>query len=334
MSTSDKLPGASEWKSRMPALAVIAFGMLLGFTWSLADHAATGPLVPLALITDAAHLTAMSAWLGGLAVLGGVMLRSGDVLGMRVAVPRFSRTALICVCVLVATGVFQAWREIGTLKALTGTAYGTLLLVKTGLVALITAFAWSARRWVRTHYGFRVVSVSDKRRARRGPPPAELSRFRRAVTAETVVAVLVLGVTSALVSVEPADAQLTREATAARPPAITGPVNVVLPFAAGGANGSGQLAVTVLPGKVGPNEIHLSVLDAQNQPRDVPEVRAELRLPERNLGATPGDPGIRRRGSLHRPERFPAHARSVELGITVRTSETDQAVVRVPVGAR
>jgi copper transport protein len=333
-SVSDNVPSEGGWRGRLPGAAVITFGMLLGFTWSLADHAATGPLVPLALIADAAHLTAMSVWIGGLVVLAAIMLRSGDVLGMRAAVPRFSRTALICVCVLVATGLFQAWRQTRTLEALTGTTYGRLLLVKTGMVALVTGFAWLARRWVRTHYGFRVVSVSDKRRARRGPPPAELRRFRQAVAAETVLAVVVLGVTSALVSVEPANAQLTREATAARPPAVTGPVNVVVPFAAGGVNGSGQLGVTVLPGKVGPNQVHLSILDAQFQPRDVAEVRAELRLPERNLGPLTvsldydgAGHYIAENASLPMPGRW-------ELSVTVRTSETDQAVVRIPVGAR
>lgn len=333
-STSDKVGSAAGWRRRIPAAAVVTSGVVLGLTWSLADHAATGTLVPLALIADAAHLTAMSVWLGGLVVLAAVMLGSGDVLGMRVAVPRFSRTALICVCVLVVSGLFQAWRQIDSVKALTGTTYGTLLLVKTGMVVLVTGCAWPARRWVRTHYGFRVVSVSEKRRARRGPPPDELRRFRHAVVAETVLAVVVLGVTSALVSVEPANAQRTRQATAARPPAITGPVNVVLPFAAGGTNGSGQLAVTVLPGRVGPNEIHLSVLDTRFQPHDVPEVRAELRLPERNLGPLTVDLDydgaghyITQSASIPMPGQW-------ELAVTIRTSETDQAVLRVPVGAR
>lgn len=318
----------------LPAVVVLAFGVALCLTWSLADHAATGVLVPLALVADVAHLMAMSIWLGGLAVLAGVMLRSGDVLGMRLAVPRFSRTALICVCVLVATGIFQAWRQIGTPRELAGTTYGALLLGKAGVVALVTGLGWLSRRWVVRHYGFPVVTVTDKRRARRGPPPGEIRRFRRTVAVETALAVVVLGVTAVLVSVEPANAQIARESAAAQVPAYTGPVNVVLPFDAGGPNGSGKLAVTVLPGKVGPNEIHLSVVDAQYQPRDVPEVRAELRLRAKNLGPLPVDLQYIGAGHYIAQSAVLPMPGQWELAITVRTSDTDQAVVRIPVGAR
>ena len=51
-----------------------------------------------------------------------------------VVVRRFSATATWAVGLIVASGVFQAWRQIGSWKALTDTDYGTILLLKVTLV--------------------------------------------------------------------------------------------------------------------------------------------------------------------------------------------------------
>src|SRR5207249_2574337 len=91
----------------------------------------------------------------------------------------------------------------------------------------------------------------------------EVSRFRRTIATEVVVAAVVLGVTASLVNVEPAAAELARIRETASIPARTGPVNVVLPFdTGGGPDGVGKLAALVTPGAVGRNEVHLAVLDA------------------------------------------------------------------------
>ncbi|MGC5412649.1 CopD family protein, partial [Streptomyces sp. DT225] len=49
--------------------------------------------------------------------------------------------------VLVATGVYQTWRQVGTWSALNATGYGQLLLVKVGLVAVLVGIASMSRRW-------------------------------------------------------------------------------------------------------------------------------------------------------------------------------------------
>jgi copper transport protein len=55
--------------------------------------------------------------------------------------------ALVSVGVLAGTGVYQAWRGVGSWHALTSTAYGRLLLVKVGLVVLMLGAARFSRRW-------------------------------------------------------------------------------------------------------------------------------------------------------------------------------------------
>ncbi|ELP62528.1 Tat pathway signal sequence domain protein [Streptomyces turgidiscabies Car8] len=48
---------------------------------------------------------------------------------------------------LVATGVYQSWRQLGSWSALTDTSYGQLLLVKIGLVVVLVGIAYISRRW-------------------------------------------------------------------------------------------------------------------------------------------------------------------------------------------
>ncbi|SEK68883.1 copper resistance CopC/CopD family protein [Streptacidiphilus jiangxiensis] len=123
--------------------------MAIALTWPLGDHASVGLQVPLAVTLDTVHILAMSLWLGGLATVL-VGLRSADRAGgidVR-AVGRFSTLAFWCVAALTATGVYQAWRGLGSWSALTDTTYGRLLLVKIGAVVVILAAAFISRRWV------------------------------------------------------------------------------------------------------------------------------------------------------------------------------------------
>ncbi|SED09369.1 copper transport protein [Streptomyces sp. 2131.1] len=123
--------------------AVIAAG--IAGTWALAEHASTGIQPGIAMPVDVLHLLAVAAWLGGLAALLTALYRTPDLPSE--AVRRFSAIAFVSVVVLVATGIYQSWRQVGTWSALTGTGYGQLLLVKVGLVAVLVGIASMSRRW-------------------------------------------------------------------------------------------------------------------------------------------------------------------------------------------
>ncbi|MGW5249300.1 copper resistance CopC/CopD family protein [Streptomyces sp. NPDC004129] len=122
---------------------VVAAG--LAATWAMAEHASTGIQTGLAMPVDILHLLAVAVWLGGLAALLVALFRAPSI--EAAAVGRFSRLAFGSVVVLTATGVYQAWRQLGSWSALTGTSYGQLLLVKVALVALLVGIAWISRRW-------------------------------------------------------------------------------------------------------------------------------------------------------------------------------------------
>ncbi|MFF2779657.1 copper resistance CopC/CopD family protein [Streptomyces sp. NPDC058052] len=132
----------------------LAFGLGLGGTvvaagiagtWALAEHASTGIQPGVAMPVDVLHLLAVAAWLGGLTTLLVALYRAPSV--ERAAVERFSRVAFVSVAVLVATGLYQSWRQVGSWSALTGTRYGQLLLVKIGLMGVLVGIAWISRRW-------------------------------------------------------------------------------------------------------------------------------------------------------------------------------------------
>ncbi|MEU6577700.1 copper resistance protein CopC [Streptomyces sp. NPDC046805] len=133
-----------------PVRAVRAVGAVwavaLALTWASAEHASAGIQVPVAMAASVLHLLAMAVWLGGLAALLGTLYRSPDALPVTV-VTRFSRLAFASVTVLVVTGVYQAWRGLGSWDALTGTSYGRILIAKSGAVALLLAAANRSRRW-------------------------------------------------------------------------------------------------------------------------------------------------------------------------------------------
>lgn len=122
---------------------IVAAG--LAATWALAEHASTGLQTAVAMPVDVLHLLAVAAWLGGLAALV-VSLYWGPPVE-RTSVRRFSRIAFGSVLVLVATGVYQSWRQVGSWHALTDTTYGWLLLLKVGLVVVLVGIAGVSRRW-------------------------------------------------------------------------------------------------------------------------------------------------------------------------------------------
>ncbi|MEU8780648.1 copper resistance protein CopC [Streptomyces sp. NPDC048637] len=141
---------AEQTRRRKDLTFGLAFGGVivatgLAATWAMAEHASTGLQTAVAMPVDVLHLLAVAAWLGGLAALV-VSLYWGPPVE-RSAVRRFSRLAFGSVLVLVATGLYQSWRQVGTWSALADTTYGRLLLVKVALVVVLVGIAWVSRQW-------------------------------------------------------------------------------------------------------------------------------------------------------------------------------------------
>ena len=136
-------------------LAMLAGAAALVVSLSLSGHAVTGRWEPLGLIADLVHVSAAAVWVGGLLVLAALLFRTGPPVAageLEGVVRRFSATALVAVAAIVASGVFQAWRQVGTWSQLTETDYGTVLLLKVTLVAAAVEAGWFSRRWVNNRF--------------------------------------------------------------------------------------------------------------------------------------------------------------------------------------
>ncbi|MFE0460132.1 FixH family protein [Kitasatospora sp. NPDC058965] len=317
---------AAERPQREARLALGVGGLLLALalaaTWAGADHAAVGTQVWLALPLDMLHLVAMACWLGGLvALLVGLRHGAGAA-----AADRFSGVALVSVSVLVATGLYQAWRGIGwSWSALVDTRYGQLLLVKVALVLTMVAVAWFSRRWtarlrqvpdgasdgaapavesagatvpepdedpVRAAQLARqraALTQAKVRRARDGSPVR--AGLRRSVLVEAGIACAVLVVTTMLTNSPPGRvaAQVAAAAPAAGGAATGRTVELKLPYdtKGKGAGARGTAVLTLDPAATGGNQVTLTVVDAAGQPVDVPEVQVSFTLPDRDLGPLP-----------------------------------------------
>jgi copper transport protein len=294
--------------------AALAVGMAA--TWASVDHAGVGSQVALALPLDIVHVMAMGTWLGGLAVVVAALLRptaggtGADVPILAAVVRRFSTIAACCIGALVATGTYQAWRQVGTLGALTGTVYGKLLLVKLLGVGLVIALGYLARVWI-AHY----LAGSGTADA------VAVRQLRRSTGLEVVLASGVLAITAMLVNAPPA-----RTAFAA-------PVSATVAFDAGGPNGKGSVQVFVSPAKAGNDLVHIEVVDASGQPEVVPQVTATLSLPDRQLGPLPISLDGAGTSHFYATTAIPLAGRW-QLAVTVRTDEIDETTVTVPIAIR
>ncbi|GAA2420774.1 copper resistance CopC/CopD family protein [Streptomyces mauvecolor] len=343
--------------------AVVAAG--LAATWALAEHASTGLQPGIAMPVDVLHLLAVAAWLGGLVTLLVVLYRSPGI--ERAAVLRFSRIAFWSVAVLAATGVYQSWRQVGTWSALVDTAYGQLLLVKVGLVAVLVGTASVSRRWtarLSEHTAPEAdaalvveerasepepVTVPDdgtdaKRAAQLARQQAALSTarekrirdadpertgLRRTVLAEAGIAVVLLAVTTVLTSTEPARTQeaVDRARADSQVAVADRPVDIRLPFDTGGQNGKGTVELTLDPGRTGSNDLRVSLEDPAGRPKDAPEVKVSFTLAAKSVGPLPVVPDRVAAGQWKASGVQIPMAGDWQISVTVRTSEIDETTV-------
>jgi copper transport protein len=361
---------------RARVVAGVAWGILtaaLASTWALADHAGTGIQVPLAVPSDIIHLSAVAVWLGGLAMISTILLRRprptgpGSAGGMTKrrgpaataeaaqAVMRFSPIALGCVVAIVATGIYQAWRGVGTLGALTGTTYGRLLILKIAAMCALIALGYLARRRIadglqppaatmsaaiagavpaghiqagaggRPGPGKTGLATRPGRGAETGEPPdsgyvaVTLARLRVSVAAEAVIAITVLAVTAVLVNTPTARETFTQ------------PASTTVAFNTGGPGGRGSVVLTVTPARLGSNQVRVSITGRAGKPYRPQQIEAALSLPARHLGPlsvplTPDGPGHYRGGPV-----TVTITGQWQLRITIRSDSFDETTVAVPV---
>ena len=141
--------------------------------------------------SDAAHLLAAGAWLGGLIALAFTLKQtSTDAVAV---LRRFSGMGYVAVAVLVGSGLVNSWFLVGSISGLFTTPYGQLLLIKLLLVAGMLGFAALNRFWL-------VPSLARNAEQH----DFALTQLRRHVLGEQALGILVLIIVSVLGIMQPA----------------------------------------------------------------------------------------------------------------------------------
>ncbi len=218
-------------------------GILL--TFSLSGHAAASSQAVVSTGLDWVHLLAMVAWLGGLVPLALALRRASQpalpggpaIADYRPLVGRFSRLALVCVAILLVTGLYAFLLDVRHIALLPQTTYGRVLLVKLGLVAALVGLGALNRLLVLP--GMRTSGHEVADRATR--------HFRWSLRAELAAGALLLGAVGIMTTLAPS-ASVWAEHQRLEPMRAS-------------SVGSVQLVIRVTPGRTGSNSIAIDVAD-------------------------------------------------------------------------
>ncbi len=218
-------------------------------TYSSIGHANAQHPAPLWIGIDAVHLAAVSLWIGGLLMFAfGTSTWLTDPDSERI-VRRFSVTAMVAVPVIVATGVAQTLKLAGNLDDLTSTSWGRTLLVKVAVVAVLVALGGVSQWLLRND----------------GP-----SALKRTVLVEALIGIAIVGVAAALVALPPQSVAASEVFTAT-------------------LTEQGVIAdVTVTPGRVGENEVHVVITPPGGSIDPVVSASVQAELPAAGTGEVPG----------------------------------------------
>jgi copper transport protein len=285
---------------------------------ALSGHPSTQSPVALLFPANVLHVVAMGIWVGGLASLLLVLpaatreLEAPERSRLIAAIlARFSPLALLCVAVILLTGIGQAYAYVRDLDNLLDTAYGRAVLIKFALLvaALIPLGAYNRYRSV----------PRLERIAAGGEAPGRAGLLlRRALRSEVGLLVVVLGVTAALAGYAPATAVQSG------------------PFSGSASLGPAELEVTVDPARVGSNQVHLYLFDAETgaQFDRIEELEVTATEPENAIGPLPLEPQRAGPGHYTVQGALLSVAGDWRLDVIVRVSAFDEYVAEVEVPIR
>ena len=198
----------------------VAIGVGLILSFSSIGHANAQRPAALWTGVDAMHLAALSLWIGGLLMLAfGTPTWLTDSDAAPI-VRRFSATSIVAVPVIVVTGVAQTLKLAGGLDDLTGTSWGRTLLVKIAVVTILVAIG-GVSQWLLRHDG--------------------PSALKRTVLVEALIGITVIALAAALVALPPQAVAASKVFTATL------------------TNQDVIADITITPGRVGQNEVHLVI---------------------------------------------------------------------------
>lgn len=186
----------------IPVLAAMLLASLAGVGHTQVEEGSAGVVH---VLSDAAHLLAAGAWLGGLVPLGFLLARRVDSSDGLAAIDqilvRFSGMGYLAVATLLGTGLINSWFLIGSVSNMLATPYGKTLLAKLVLFAGMLMLAVANRFWLVPKLSRSHLRAADVASAE------PLRRLRIHVVGEQLLGAMILLVVSFLGTMQPAISQ-------------------------------------------------------------------------------------------------------------------------------
>ena len=239
---------------------ILAAGFLIAPAWTGHAGAAPGRGGEFLVTSDALHLVAAGAWVGGLVPLALLLAATRRAKEPEwttvtiVAVHRFSWLGIACVGSLLTTAFVNAWYEVGTFDALVATDYGRLVLLKLALFAAMVAFA-SINRFHLTPR----LAAADAARA-----------LQRNTVAEAVLGFAAVAAVGFLGAMAPASHLHHHEAYGGAVPADAAFVHI---------HSDVMAEVTLMPGHTGTARASIQLFDEHFEPLTAQDVTLTLTPP-------------------------------------------------------
>ncbi len=269
-----KSPSKNYWK------LILAIGLVLSLSTSLTSHNAAAteydPIIN--LLADWIHLSAVGAWVGGLAYLAVAIASLSNLKAPKgklisELLRRFSSVALIGVGIVGLTGIYNLALEVGSITALFGTAYGKILLVKLSIFAPMLALGAINQLVLYGH----IIDANTKSSRSQRQLGRWIRRFKLSVRSELTLGVILLLVVGVLTASSPV----------AQTPA-TAPSYQPLPTVLQGYSMQGvNITLKIYPLQVGDNHFEIDFTNPQGTSiTDVSSVFVKFKYLDRILGVS------------------------------------------------
>ena len=242
-------------------------GALILITQSLFSHAIAVPDYA-GVASDWLHLMSTALWVGGLAVFALVLFTlrqepDRTILSGRL-VASFSNYVRVAVVLLLVTGLYAAWLEVGSVNALLTTVYGLALLIKLFLLLPLLALA--------------AINLIFTQRGLQSGQQLWFGRLRGLVGAEIALTVGILFAVGVMTSGSPARGVEAQRQAAASPPQSQ-------PYFAMEIVNNQMMHLEIAPGYVGENQFIITPFDETGNPiEDASLIRLRFTNLDQNLG--------------------------------------------------
>ena len=172
-----------------PCIILLAGTLATALLISTTSHAGDNGIWTLENLINWLHLIGIAAW-GGAVLLYAFVILPGftyqtNPLQIAATVSRLSSLATVALVVVILTGIFNSWRQLGEISDLWNSEYGQMLLIKLALVSIMMSIGAMNR----LHF-VPQIELWSKDTNKQGTKPVQ--KFHRLLRVDSIVFITIL----------------------------------------------------------------------------------------------------------------------------------------------